>query len=267
MATVTTAFFHAPRLLHARGIAAPPSRPGSTCSPTLTTRGLLTPMARGSSDAINNDDNPINKKRHRTPSSQQPSHRQRPRTDDAEDMRRFYTIDQRANVVDACRVASLSATNLEKYLHHSPIPRHTREAFDVFRRWRNRPGARPQLCLDAGCGQAWSSLKLARQLPQCDVVGIDKSEVRLTRNKAFRDEAGLPQQDGNVLLLQADLVPFWRLCWEHGIYPTYQFILYPNPYPKASDMKVRVLAGPMMSTFSFSRSGQKSKLSDGLPGD
>lgn len=224
-------------------------------------------MARGSSDAINNDDNPINKKRHRTPSSQQPSHRQRPRTDDAEDMRRFYTIDQRANVVDACRVASLSATNLEKYLHHSPIPRHTREAFDVFRRWRNRPGARPQLCLDAGCGQAWSSLKLARQLPQCDVVGIDKSEVRLTRNKAFRDEAGLPQQDGNVLLLQADLVPFWRLCWEHGIYPTYQFILYPNPYPKASDMKVRVLAGPMMSTFSFSRSGQKSKLSDGLPGD
>lgn len=241
MATVT-AFFHAPRLLYARGNAAPLSWPRSTCTPTLTTRGMLTSMARGS-NATNNDDTTNINKRHRTPLSQRPAHRRRPRTDDPDDMRLFYTIDQRANVEEACSVASLSAINLEKYLHHSPVPRHTREAFDKFRRWRTRPGARPQLCLDAGCGQARSSLKLARQLPQCDVVGIDKSEARLTRNKAFRDEAGLPKQDSNVLLLQADLIPFWRLCWEHDIYPSYQFILYPNPYPRVSDLKVRAFAG------------------------
>lgn len=156
------------------------------------------------------------------------------------DLRELYTIDAEADIPCAIEMAKASTRSLKKYLQFSPVPAHTRVAFDTFLKWRRRPSARTQLCIDAGCGQGWSALRLAHELPDCDVVGVDKSAVRLHRNAAYR-HGGVARETDNALLLRADLIPFWRLCWQHGIRPTYHYILYPNPYPKPSDLKVSFL--------------------------
>jgi tRNA G46 methylase TrmB len=43
----------------------------------------------------------------------------------------------------------------------------------------------------------------------------------------------------NVILVRAELMHFWRLWLEHGYKADRHFILYPNPYPKASRLKQR----------------------------
>lgn len=76
-------------------------------------------------------------------------------------------------------------------------------------------------------------------LTNCDVIGIDRSEVRLNRTEAHRKFQGLPQGVENALLVRAELADFWRLCLENSFWPEYQFILYPNPYPLHKSFKVR----------------------------
>lgn len=155
------------------------------------------------------------------------------------DMREFYQITEKPNPQLALKAAIASAQSIDKYLQCSPIPMHTKVAFEKFRIWRDRQDARARLCIDAGCGQAWSTLRLAQLHQDCDVVGIDKSAARLHRNAAFR-HGGIPRDFDNAFILQADMVHFWRLCWEHGISPDHQYILYPNPYPKSGDLKVSI---------------------------
>lgn len=92
--------------------------------------------------------------------------------------------------------------------------------------------------LDAGCGTGRSTVRLARMLPSYDVVGIDKSGARLDRTEAYRKFGGLPDGVNNALLVRAELADFWRLCYVNALWPEYQFILYPNPYPKQNSIKV-----------------------------
>lgn len=152
-----------------------------------------------------------------------------------------YTINEKAQVALARRTAIASTYSLMKYLQKCPVPSHTQDAFLHFMRWRQRPGASRELCFDACCAQGWSTIRLARRFPNCDFVGIDKSLVRLCQNSAFR-HASLAADLGNAFLLRADMVHFWRLCWEHGIFPQSQYLFYPNPYPKQGHLKVRYLS-------------------------
>lgn len=125
----------------------------------------------------------------------------------------------------ARRISRAMTSTLRK-----PVAEHTREAFERARVWlRARPDL--PLILDAGCGVGLSTRRLAAQFPGQSIIGIDRSSDRLSR-----DHGALPD---NALLVRADLVDFWRLALADGWQPARHYLLYPNPYPKASHLKVR----------------------------
>jgi tRNA G46 methylase TrmB len=107
-----------------------------------------------------------------------------------------------------------------------PVAAHTHAAFEDFLAWRRRRGG--PWVLDAGCGTGASAHFLAERLPGTDVLGIDKSAHRLAR---------APDGDPDrVRLLRADLVDFWRLLADAPERPRAQYLLYPNPWPKAGHL-------------------------------
>jgi len=90
-----------------------------------------------------------------------------------------------------------------------------------------RAAGAPPLILDTGCGVGLSSYHLAVQFPDHFVIGIDQSEDRLGRNTHWNGPEPL-----NLCFVRADLVDYWRLLLEAGIFPARQYLLYPNPWPK-----------------------------------
>jgi tRNA (guanine-N7-)-methyltransferase len=46
------------------------------------------------------------------------------------------------------------------------------------------------------------------------------------------------------MVLQADVNDFWRLAVEYGWQPIRHYLLYPNPYPKASQLRKRWYGSP-----------------------
>ena len=92
-----------------------------------------------------------------------------------------------------------------------------------------------KIILDSGCGAGRSTEILAEKHPDHWVIGIDKSLSRLEKNKNFRDGS----KNKNMILVRADVIDFWRQIiasdWSVGKH----FILYPNPYPKKSQLTKR----------------------------
>ena len=113
--------------------------------------------------------------------------------------------------------------------------------------------------IDACCGVGESTINIASQYPNTKVIGIDKSVARLEKHQSYIDngksfvlnsdndcgQKEVGTKPANYLLLQADLNDFWRLLLEHTsqTHPKWQlvkqFILYPNPYPKKSQLGKR----------------------------
>jgi len=119
-----------------------------------------------------------------------------------------------------------------------PIAAHTQQAFDAAAEWlAAQPG---RLILDAGCGVGLSTRRLAEQFPDHAVIGVDRSDDRLKRS-----HGELP---ANARLVRADLVDFWRLAHVAGWTPERHYLLYPNPYPKASHLKMRWHGHPVFPT-------------------
>lgn len=86
--------------------------------------------------------------------------------------------------------------------------------------------------------------ELALDSPDCMVVGVDRSEVRLSRGM------GLPP---NALVVRADLPTFWRLMARSSGPLSAQrlvrhCIFYPNPYPKPSQRRKRWGSHPALPT-------------------
>lgn len=134
-------------------------------------------------------------------------------------------------------VAKHATTEFKK-----PIAPYNRTAFDAsIAVWRAH-GAKP-LILDAGCGVGLSTLNLAAQFPDHFVIGIDQSADRLTRNTHWQGE--LP---ANFLKVRADLVDYWRLMRAAGIRLARHYLLYPNPWPKISQLRRRWHAHPVFPT-------------------
>lgn len=119
-----------------------------------------------------------------------------------------------------------------------PPAAHTRDAFDAAAEWLARQGA--PLMLDSGCGVGLSTRRLAQQYPDHAVIGVDRSEQRLSR-----DHGELP---ANALLVRADLVDFWRLASAADWRPAHHYLLYPNPYPKSTQLKKRWQGHPVFPT-------------------
>jgi tRNA (guanine-N7-)-methyltransferase len=111
-----------------------------------------------------------------------------------------------------------------------PISSLSREAFaSSIAAWQSH--GKPPLVLDAGCGVGLSTRKLAQAAPDCFVIGVDQSADRLGRE--IRWPGLVPE---NAVTVRADLVDYWRLMLSEGIRPDQHFLLYPNPWPKKSQL-------------------------------
>jgi len=117
-----------------------------------------------------------------------------------------------------------------------PLAVHNQLAFEQAAKWLQTQAA--PLILDAGCGVGLSTRQLAQRFPEHAVIGVDRSADRLGR-----DHGDVPE---NACLVRADLVDFWRLALDAGWKPERHYLLYPNPYPKASHLKMRWHGHPVL---------------------
>ena len=102
-------------------------------------------------------------------------------------------------------------------------------------------GRRDRIVLDSGCGTGESTRLIAQAMPDCTVVGVDKSFARLSRNGA----ESFPHREGNAVFLRAELTTFWRLALQAGWRLHRHYILYPNPWPKPGALQRRWHAHPV----------------------
>ena len=122
-------------------------------------------------------------------------------------------------------VARYATTHFKK-----PVADVNRHAFvQAISNWR--AAGSPSLIIDAGCGVGLSTLNLANTFSQSFVIGIDQSADRLGRQIAWHGDTPT-----NCIRIRADLVDFWRLLLEAGIYPAQHYLLYPNPWPKKTQL-------------------------------
>ncbi|WP_051206328.1 tRNA (guanine(46)-N(7))-methyltransferase TrmB [Oceanospirillum maris] len=117
-----------------------------------------------------------------------------------------------------------------------PYQQHNIDAFKKANNWLR--GQNKPLILDSCCGVGESTRQLAGMFPDHAVIGVDQSEDRLSRK--------LGELPNNALLIRANLLDFWRLAVEAGWQPERHYLLYPNPYPKKSQFKLRWQGGPML---------------------
>lgn len=101
---------------------------------------------------------------------------------------------------------------------------------DAFARFVARCSPHEPLIVDSCCGVGESTLHLAQRHPDHFVLGVDQSADRLQR---------APALPGNALLVRADMPDVWQLLHEGGYRPAQQFMLYPNPWPKAAHLARR----------------------------
>ena len=80
-----------------------------------------------------------------------------------------------------------------------PFAKHNISAFESFiQHYKNQP-----LIFDSGCGTGRSTLMLAQKHPEAFVVGIDKSETRLTKLLGALNDEMLEKQN-NLCIVRAD---------------------------------------------------------------
>lgn len=112
-----------------------------------------------------------------------------------------------------------------------PISAHTQQAFDEVNALVQKFTG--PIILDSCCGVGQSTRIIAKQNPDALVIGVDKSDNRISRN--VEDQ----WQVENYHLVRADLNDFYRLVVQANWPVDKHFILYPNPWPKAKHVKRR----------------------------
>jgi len=119
-----------------------------------------------------------------------------------------------------------------------PISEHTQLAFEQTLDWLD--GRNQSLILDSCCGVGESTAKIASAHPESIVIGLDKSAVRLNKHEFYA------QEQHNYIVVRADVNDFWRLAHQAGWSLYKHFLLYPNPYPKPTQVQKRWHASPAM---------------------
>ena len=110
-----------------------------------------------------------------------------------------------------------------------PLRAHTQQAFDQLAQRIGQHPHRPVI-VDSRCRAGQSTRQLAHAHPNHWVVGVDRSSHRLSK---------APQLPDNAVCVRAELADFWRLVVAARWQVDGHYVLYPNPYPKASQLKRR----------------------------
>jgi tRNA G46 methylase TrmB len=116
-------------------------------------------------------------------------------------------------------------------------------AFDALKHMLEGQERQP-LIFDSGCGTGMSTRKIAAAYPDSQVIGIDQSAHRLARAGAIE----FPCRERNIIWLRAELATFWFLARQAGWTLSRHYLLYPNPWPKASHLRRRWHAHPVFPT-------------------
>ena len=129
------------------------------------------------------------------------------------------------------------ATSVQKHLQSTwqePIPEHTRIAADkIIALAHAHEGP---LILDSFCGTGMSTARLATLFPDALVIGIDKSQDRLAKHVSGKTN--------NYHLIRASCEHTWAALVLAGIRCHRHYLLYPNPWPKKSQLKRRIHGHP-----------------------
>jgi tRNA (guanine-N7-)-methyltransferase len=120
---------------------------------------------------------------------------------------------------------------VSKYLkstYKKPIAEHSSRAFDqLFNQLKNNKAS---YIIDSGCGTGLSCKWLSQKFPENHIIGIDKSEHRLSKTQ-FRSD--------NITYCRSDLIDFWRILLKTDWQIEQHYMLYPNPWPKKKHLQRR----------------------------
>ena len=152
----------------------------------------------------------------------------------------FYKIDVLCEHPKVSETAVNHYYSFQKWTQNVVIADHNREAIEEVRTFvKNFYGGSKgphKIILDSGCGLGMSTCILSQTFPDLPVIGIDRSEIRLSKGNAL----GRASKRANTLLVRADLVDFWFLATFQSSWIVQEhYILYPNPYPKSQHLKRR----------------------------
>ncbi|MCP3429644.1 tRNA (guanine(46)-N(7))-methyltransferase TrmB [Opacimonas viscosa] len=112
-----------------------------------------------------------------------------------------------------------------------PIQEHTQKAFAEVQEWLSDwPGP---LIFDSCCGVGQSTSKIAKANPDARVVGLDKSALRVSKHSLYSFS------EDNHIVVRADVIDFWRLAVTAKWQLAQHYMLYPNPYPKKTQLQKR----------------------------
>ena len=123
---------------------------------------------------------------------------------------------------------------VQKYLANEskkPFSEHTLAAKDAIKEWLG--DWQGELIFDSCCGVGESTARIAQLHPKAKVLGIDKSAARIDKHAAYATNLN------NYLIVRADLNDLWRLSVLEGWRLSKHYLLYPNPYPKSSQLQNR----------------------------
>lgn len=126
----------------------------------------------------------------------------------------------------------------QRATNQRPVSAHTQQAFDEVSAWLD--GFDGGIILDSCCGVGESTARLADKYPDCRVIGLDKSQLRLEKHDNYASDCT------NYRVVRADVNDFWRLVADARWPVNKHYLLYPNPYPKASQVQKRWHGSPAM---------------------
>ncbi len=113
------------------------------------------------------------------------------------------------------------------------------EAVNAIRKSCDKP-----IILDSGCGDGNSTMELARQFRDTLVIGIDKSDHRLSR---LCGSEQLLHRD-NLVIARANLIDFWRLAGAADWKLERHYLFYPNPWPLKKHLGKRWHCHPVFNS-------------------
>ena len=119
-----------------------------------------------------------------------------------------------------------------------PISDEQKHCFEKAWNWQQQSSL--PFIFDTGCGTGDSSIHLAKANPEKLIIAIDQSSHRL--KKLQDDKKSYP----NLLFVQARLEEFWLQSLENHWFPEFQYLFYPNPWPKKKHLLRRWHGHPIL---------------------